>query len=281
MNTDKCAPGIISEANSCISLKILIEMVHAYNNSNPDKKINLYDGMEMINQEKYRKYLLNELSKQIGNKCTSQSCWTSLDFIDKMDNNIKDELQKYTFRPEGPKKQFEWLNTTHINEVMDQYKHKYHDFLFLGAVPIDFDDLEELGIKNLNLKKIENDGIKRIGIIFNLDEHYKSGSHWVAMYSDLSKGEIFYFDSYGLCPELRIRRLAARIAKYIKSKHIQLNPKYNSVRHQFKGSECGVYSINTLVRLLEGESFEHIACSKTPDDIINKFRMEYFNGVSF
>ena len=34
--------------------------------------------------------------------------------------------------------------------------------------------------------------------------------------------------------------------------------KFNQTRHQFKNSECGVYSINFILRLLKGETFEFI-----------------------
>jgi hypothetical protein len=58
-----------------------------------------------------------------------------------------------------------------------------------------------------------NEGKNKVGIIFNLDEHWKPGSHWVAMYGDLKKGEAYYFDSYGISPEPRVRKLMRRVVK--------------------------------------------------------------------
>ena len=36
----------------------------------------------------------------------------------------------------------------------------------------------------------------KIGVIFNLDKHDQSGSHWVAMFIDLENKFFFYFDSF-------------------------------------------------------------------------------------
>ena len=55
---------------------------------------------------------------------------------------------------------------------------------------------------------------------FNFDEHWKSGSHWVGMYVNLIKNEIYYFDSYGKRPEKRIRKFINRICKWCYKKNI-------------------------------------------------------------
>ena len=51
---------------------------------------------------------------------------------------------------------------------------------------------------------------------------------------------------------------------------------YNKVRHQYKYSECGVYSINFILRLLKGESFDNICSNITTDAQINECRKTYF-----
>ena len=51
---------------------------------------------------------------------------------------------------------------------------------------------------------------------------------------------------------------------------------YNQLRNQFKGSECGVYSMNFIIRLLHGVNFDEIAKNKILDDTINKCRERYF-----
>lgn len=275
----RCAPGITFDNDSCIPLDILIEMVKAYNEDNPNNLIKLHPSFETLNRSKYKKYLLKNLDKKLKNKCTDQLCWTKQSFIKKMKEKQRNKLLMKTFRPKGPNVGFEWLNTININDVMNQYEDVYKEFKFLGAVPIDFDDLSYLNIKNLDFTDLLNSNINKIGIIFNLDESYKSGSHWVAAYSDLIKGQVYYYDSYGIEPEHRIRKFLRRIANYCKNtlKNNNIVATHNKIRHQFEGSECGVYSINFILRLLKGHDFQQICNDKTPDKVINKCRKIYFN----
>jgi hypothetical protein len=281
-NRDKrCAPHISFENGSCIKLHLLIEMANAYNKENSEQ-IKMYANYEMVNPAKYKKYLLKSIKSKLSNKCTTQKCWTEQTFISSMKKNLKDELQKYTLRPEGPSGKNEWLNTSHINNTLKQYELKYPDFKFVGAVPMDFDSLPETGVPTLNYKTLQESGKTKIGIIFNLDESWKSGSHWVALYADIKKNEIYYFDSYGIVPEPRVRKLIRRIAKHCEQqcgggvKNIKTD--YNKIRHQYDNSECGVYSINFILRMLRGDSFEEISKSKIPDKTVNKCRTVYFNN---
>ena len=52
--------------------------------------------------------------------------------------------------------------------------------------------------------------------------------------------------------------------------------RYNRVQHQYKDTECGVYSINFIIRLLEGETFDEISNNPTKDDVMNQNRHIYF-----
>ena len=54
--------------------------------------------------------------------------------------------------------------------------------------------------------------------------------------------------------------------------------KYNTMQHQFGGSECGVYSINFIVRLLRGDQFDEINKSRNTDKEMNVCRKKYFSG---
>lgn len=277
----KCAPSGKFSNNSCIPLNILVNMASAFNKSHGNETIKLYKNFETLNPTKYKRYLLKEFKNKLGDTCKTQLCWTKQGFIDDMHNSAKEELLKYTFRPEGPEGKFEWLNTININEVMKQYEKKYKDFLFMGAVPIDFDDLPVLGIRNINYKALLSQGKSKLGFVFNLDRHDQDGSHWVALFSDLSKCHIYFFDSYGLPPKEEIRTLMRRIYRFCElSNGKKVISDYNKMRHQYDNSECGVYSINFIIRMLDGDKFEKICKDKTPDDVINKFRNEYFVNVN-
>lgn len=279
----RCAPSTFLESGSCIKLHVLEECARAYNKENSKSPIILSTKVETLNPHKYKKYLLKQMKEKISS-CTTQKCWTEQSFTRYMNEKIKEEFEKYTFRPDGPNGRFEWLNTININEVMEQYEKKYSDFKFLGAVPMDFDDLPTLGIKNLNFNKLIADKKTKIGIVFNLDDHNMPGSHWTALYADLTKGEIKYFDSYGIAPEPRVRKFMRRIVRFIETlnkdsqekKKIDVN--YNKVRHQYQNSECGVYSINFILRMLSGESFDSIVNKKLSDTQVNQCRNVYFNN---
>jgi len=290
----KCAPNKNYSEGSCFSLNDLKKMALSFNEHIVENKIK----SKKINILNNKKHLLKELTSRLENICDDQVCWLKQDFIKK----LKDKSILETFRPKGPEGKFEWLSTTHINNVMQQYEKKYNDFKFFGAIPIDFDELPFLGIKNLNFQSLLDEGKTKIGFVFNLDEHWKSGSHWVALYTDLEKNQIYFFDSYGTRPEKRIRSLVGRIEKFMYNKHFcnnnckfdkdsdnsymmtnfknnlekKLNVEYNQNRHQYKNSECGVYSLNFILRLLNGNTFDEISKTKVLDDEINQCRDTYF-----
>lgn len=273
----KCAPGHVFESGSCIRLCVLVEVVRVYNLENTNNPIITNDSLQITNPKKYKIYLVKELRKKLSN-CTNQKCWTKQTFVEKMKEEMRNELVNHTFRPDGPNGKFEWLNTFDIKNTMEQYEKKYPEFKFLGAVPIDFDDFENFGIVNLDYNRLIKEGKTKIGIVFNLDEHDQPGSHWVALFCDLKKGQIYYFDSYGIIPEQRIRKLMRRIAKFCQislgNKNIDVD--YNKIQHQFENSECGVYSINFILRMLRGDDFKTICESKTSDTKMNKCRRIYF-----
>ena len=54
--------------------------------------------------------------------------------------------------------------------------------------------------------------------------------------------------------------------------------RYSQIRNQYKNSECGVYSMNFIIRLLHGTKFDKIISQKVPDDTINECREVYFNN---
>jgi hypothetical protein len=288
-NDKRCAPGLRFDAGSCIELSVLVEMAGAYNKDAGESSIVLSRNLEVLNPRKYKKYLVSEFNKRLGEKCTTQKCWTEQKFIKQMEGKAKDQLENYTFRPDGPNGRFEWLNTINIKQVMGQYEKKYPNFKFLGAVPIDFDNFDDFNIKNLDYAKLVKSGKTKFGVVFNMDEHDEPGSHWVAMYSDFDKGEVLFFDSYGTKPEKRIRKLMRRHIDFVqKGLGRQLTGgeikadynDYNQIRHQYEGSECGVYSINFILRMVRGDSFGEVCKSKIPDKKINKCRNVYFGNTN-
>lgn len=277
----KCAPGRKHEAGSCASLAVLVELAKAYNKiANKNDMIKLSKNMESLNPQKYKIYLVYEINKRIGDKCTTQKCWGQQEFITLMEEKAREEFIKYTFRPDSPQGKFDWLSTFDINDVMEQYYTEDKGCKFFGAVPMDFADLD-LEIAKVDYDYYYNKGIRKFGIVFNLDNHDQPGSHWTAMYTDLDKGHIFYFDSFGVKPEPRVRALMRQQARFLSDKKgmniDNIRVDYNKVQHQFKNSECGVYSINFLIRMARGDNFDKLCNKQISDEKINKCRKIYFD----
>lgn len=301
----KCAPSKDFKDGSCFTYEALKKIVINYNKKNENKiDINLS-----------KSEIVKELSDRLSNKCSEQTCWLRLDIAKALDEDDIDD----TFRPEGPSKKYEWLSTTHINDVISQYQSVYNDFIFLGAVPLDFDKLPVLGIKNMNFDNLIKDGKTKIGLVINQDEHWKSGSHWVGLFINLDKYAIYYFDSVGKPPFKLTREFITRITKYMYHRKYKENLpvnnvikifkslkdlpenklnnfinekkylknlvngfdiRYNNVQHQFSNSECGVYSINFIVNLASGKKFDEVINDVKKDDIMNENRKIFFRNVN-
>jgi len=275
-----CAPGLKFEAGSCARLAVLKEMAKAYNKmvgGNGDEII-LSQTIETLHPHRYKFYLVKELEKRIGNNCSTQKCWGTQEFINKMDKIARTEYRKYTHRPNSPQGQFTWLSTTNIDDVIRQYEKNHKDFKYFGAVPMDFATLTQYEISEVNYKQLYDSGIRRLGIVFNLDKSGQPGSHWVSMFSDFNKGQIYYFDSVGKEPTPEVRdlmNLQVRFLKSIGMKNIKTG--YNEVPHQKKNTECGVYSIYFILEMLKGKRFEDINNTRISDEEINKYREKYFD----
>lgn len=292
----KCAPSKKYTNGSCFTLNSLQEIAKSFNKRNKNKiDINLP-----------KEQLVNTLETKLKDKCSDQTCWLRQDFIKAIENeNIKEDIIDDTFRPPGPRAKYEWLSTNHINDVIDQYHKVYPDFLYLGTVPSDFEDLPILGISSIKFDELEKNNKHRIGLVINLDDHTQDGSHWVALFSDLKKNQIYYFDSVGKKPIKNIKRFINRVTKYLyKKKYNSILPinelvrggtnspyikklensnfdiRFNNIQHQFKNSECGVYSINFIIRLVSGETFDSVINDITKDDEMNANRKIYFRNVN-
>ena len=214
--------------------------------------------------------------------CDEEICWLEQDFIDKQ---LKHNLKK-KFKPKMPKvwekKPREWLTTIDIRNVMKQYDEKYDDFIFIGPVPIDFDyKYDKFGncivneLCNINVNNLLKKNISKLGVIFNTDPHYKSGEHWIALYADFNKG-VYYFDSYGIKPPREVKLFMDKLKEQCNNLNKNINTHYNKIQHQFKNSECGVYSMHFIIKLLEGVDFENVTQNIVDDDTMHKNRYIFY-----
>lgn len=264
---ERCAPGREYNEGSCFSLEQLKKMALQVNKH---YKINID-----INQNK--KDLLRQLNKVFKEKydCDDQLCWLELDVVKDLDDS---EINNYTFRPAGPDRGNKWLSNFDIDKVLKQYEKIYTDFISFGAMPNDFADIRFLDInKNqFNFENLMSRNKFRIGMVLNHDNSNMGGSHWVALYIDLKKKLIYYFDSYGYEPKKEVKDYINKVIDFFNKNNWKYEYEINKIRHQYKNSECGVYSINFILRLLKGETFKYITENITKDDDVNQCRKEYF-----
>lgn len=281
---NKCAPGRNFNEGSCFTIEELIMIATSYNNTHKDT----------IMIKRNKRYLLRQLNDKLNDKynCDNQVCWLGTNVVKNLDNDM---INFFTFRPNGPRGKYEWLSTSDINKVMKQYEVKYSNFRFFGAVPYDFQELPMLEVHSIDFNDLLSKGIKKIALVINLDEYGKPGSHWVALYIHLTENKIYFFDSFAKKPRKRIRKFITETMAFMYNiknnttnkpievalKHKKLNYfdiRYNKIQHQFEDSECGVYSMNFIIRLLNGESFDDITNNITKDAEMNGCRKVYFRN---
>jgi hypothetical protein len=278
-STFQCSPALgRREGESCLPVEAQRRIISVWNKTQSRKN--------RIRLNKTRKHNQHQdgsggsslsLIKEMKEIMRKQKCATEFCIVKKTPDTPKSFLSY--FRPEKPEewdaKPTEWLDSFNIEDVMKQYEDADPTFEFIGPVPIDFDkelsfgkcvvdELCKLDINNLNL----SDGKKKIGIIFNLDPHDKPGSHWVCAFVDISNKAAYYFDSYGYEPPRQIIRFLKR-CKEQGCDTIQ----WNDIRHQRKGSECGMYCLFVIICLLRNKkSFYEICKHVVDDDTMNAFR---------
>jgi hypothetical protein len=272
-----CSPNSSSNF-TCFSKNALLNMLDSWNLYYDNNKINYRKTDKLKN-------LWNKLDNKLKNICNNEYCWTKQKFV------TSNKEIKESFRPEMPEKwkdnKNEWLNTLDIEAVMKQYEEKYPDFIFLGPVPIDFDHELHPGmcvineLCNINLQKLLNNKKNKIGIIFNLDPHDKPGSHWVSLFADFDKeNKVYYFDSYGYKEPKEVTVLMNRLKEQADKLNKNTTLHVNNIRHQFKNSECGVYSMNFIIQLLKGKKFEDLCQNIVKDEKMeknrNKLYIKYF-----
>jgi len=255
----QCHPsmGKVTPPHGCIPLAILEKVAHI---------------LDIPSSYKGRR-LRNEIGKVLNVPPGAERT-----FLNKLPIADKEKaaLAYQHLRPAMPKEWISdpdmWLDSNNIAHVLNQYEDTYPNFEFMGPFPIDFaapnpykkngetqcliTEICEIRVKNA----LEN-GTRQIGIVYNLDPHFKSGSHWVANFIDVAGHKCYYFDSYGMEPPLQI----ARFMKWLTTQDSSMKLFYNARRIQYSNTECGVYCIYCIIRMLEGDTFTQITRRKPKD----------------
>lgn len=276
MNCNPSVSGKTVNHNSCYTSSALLKIKNSYNKNHPNDKI------KSLSTKKIFEDLRNKLAY-----CEKENCW-----LEQLSNTDRKYLDKNMFAPQQPiewkNNPREWLSNIDILQVLEQYENKYENFKFIGPTPIDFDTQLPEGkcvwkdLCTLKLKKMIDTGIDKIGIIFNLDKHNESGSHWVSMFIDIKENFIFYFDSAANEIPKEINTLVQKVLHQCKALNILMKYYTNCPKqHQQGNTECGMYSLYFIITMLENEKKQTINLFKNKiitDKFVESFRLKYFNN---
>jgi hypothetical protein len=231
-------------------------------------KCNILKSIDINNKTK--RELWYSIYNRLNYICPYEYCWIDLDFIKNIkDKKLRDKIKFFTFKPKMTKTRESWLNTKDINNVLQQYQNLFVSFKFLGALPADF-----YKVTDVDYRKIFN--YEKVGMVFNLDNHNQSGSHWVAFLIDNKSKTLEYYDSVGKLPNKNIQTFINKVYKYLKSKGHNYKKLYNKKQHQSENSECGVYAIYFLIQRLLNFDFKTITNNIITDKQMNDFRSVIF-----
>lgn len=216
-------------------------------------------------------------------RCRSERCWVERA---PMEGGRKKMLVSKFFRPTRPESWTDdpddWLDGMNITEVLKQYEEIYPNFRLVGVFPIDFAAPDPYTknkkhclqdeVCDLDLKKSAEEGKTHLGFVYNLDPHFKEGSHWIASFTDIPGHKSYYFDSYGF-------EAPPQIARFLRSLTLQ-DPKmklaYNARRFQYGETECGMYCIYFILKMLEGADFRKFCRSQPRDGEMLELRKRFF-----
>tara|TARA_B110000971_G_scaffold219637_1_gene261227 strand:- start:2480 stop:3322 length:843 start_codon:yes stop_codon:yes gene_type:complete len=261
------------KCKTCFNKTSLLKIARAYNKT-------VGEGKRVKTTNRTLEQLWDDLRNVFSTKCKDDSCWLKQKL--KMPSAVLNDMDHQTFRPEMPdemkKNRNEWLSNFDIGKVLYQYADYHSDFVFFGPVPVDCPNGIMCELSNMNPVHIKKDKITKIGIVFNLDKHNQPGSHWVAMFIDMTHPlhYIDYFDSAGDEPPGLIKKFMYSIkTKFDKNKD-QSALIYNNRRHQFGKSECGVFSIYYILSRIEGKTPHQLSKKHIKDSHMNRLRDYYF-----
>jgi len=267
---------------TCYDKDDLEKLKETYNQRHKDDPIKSTDP----------KIIWNTLRDKYHNVCSSEACWLRREFVP---SDLGKQLLE-SFAPQHPdswnKNDRTWLSSSDIQVVMKQYEKRYTCFEFIGPSPIDYykEDSYQGGkrvwpeLYDFNVENHIKSNKFKVGIVFNLDDHTEGGSHWVALFLNLRKKVLYYFDSVKTSPDNPVPFEIKKLVKCIQTQCSKLGidiDYYNNdkVVHQRKDTECGVYCLFFIINMLEDKiSWNDLMTERIKDDDMHTFRGMYFNS---
>lgn len=278
---EHCSPGENDVEGSCLDDDIVIKVGRAINRLAGDNQ-----KLDKIDLSRSPEDIHGDICAQIIkiSKCSSEACWQKIKSLMKVLGSDKEEFID-SFKPQIPKSWIKdynkWLSTFEIEDCLEQHLDADKNFYFYGAVPIDFYKCSVSDLCSFNMKTHLDKGETKIGIVFNTDPSTKDGQHWISLYMDLGKHNndypgIYYFDSFGRKPPKEIKELIKKAQNQGEKCNCEPYYFYNDYSYQKRNSQCGMYAINFIKKMLEGLSFEEYLNTKLNDQLMIELRKNYF-----
>lgn len=284
-----CSP--VNESNTlCISIKALRKIIsiwNSFNTINLKPKNGSSIAMYKCLNDKLKRYcgsdkywLWCSIIEMLAEKSIKPN-GANLNKILKIKRDLR-AIAKRELKPEKPLSWYKnpktWLSNFDIQNVMLQYEQtKKYKYTFLGVFPIDFSVALDNGkciyseFCTIDIVKYAKQNKRFIGLITNLDKHDQSGSHWTSTFlvidPTLQTYGAYYYDSTG-------KSVPSYLMKFLIMVKHQCDNLYpekrfviyqNKKQHQYKNSECGVFSmvfqirwINKHIVKLNNTSFQEI-----------------------
>lgn len=265
---------------SCFPNSVILQLKKLWNKRHPDVPIT---SVRL-------KTIYKHLKENLNSTCDKELCWINRN-INSEFKNLNMNLSQY-FAPKKPlnwsKNPNQWLSSLDIMAVMKQYERNFKCFNFIGPTPIDFDKTlmdekcvwEEMC--SFSIKEQLEKGKTKIGIIFNTDPHTKGGEHWISLFIDLNKKIIFYFDSVGNKIPHEVSAFVSRVINQGLTYDPKIIFKYDdteNISHQQENTECGVYALYFITKMLRNKvTAKTLKNKRLTDKYISKYRNFYFNG---
>lgn len=238
-------------ANSCFTENAVNTLTNAYNKHNPRNSIPL---------DKSAKDKWLDLQQKMSRipKCDQDECWIqNIPLTDREKAILKARLFVPPRPHEWKKDPNTWLTNFDIENVLNQYETAYPQFRFIGPSAIDYDYQDknrQFVCNNLQHFSVEKQLQKKqpkTGIVFNLDPHNKSGSHWVSMFIDLEDNFMFYFNSTSEPIPRQIKKFVNKVKKQCQGLNRNIEFLENThTEHQMSNTECGMYSLYFIITML-------------------------------
>lgn len=286
-----CSPSNKDFKNTCYTLKELRFFAKQYNESLGNHK-----SPHKIDLSLSKPNLLQKLNEKFGN--IHESKWIDTNYLTDVSRNVKNNLRS-NFVPSTPRSWLvnknKWLTNFDIQNVIQQYEEEFPSFKFLGVHPIDFAARTTYNnqcispvICSLDVKLSIKNKKTKIGIVFNLDRHDQSGSHWVTLVCELSIEDknfgCHYIDSTGAPVPPQIYTLMLNIKDQVNVlyknnpnvKHFKLFQ--NLKKFQKGNTECGMFAIYFVTKFVSSKlSIPKLLSKHITDNDVFKLRSLMYN----